>query len=65
MVPNCVVRNGSFIGKGAVIMPNSFINIGGYCGERTMVDTWRPELGQAAQIGKTVIYQLEQELVVF
>ena len=26
MVPNCVVRNGSFIGKGAVIMPNSFIN---------------------------------------
>ena len=30
MVPNCVVRNGSFIGKGAVIMPNCFINIGGY-----------------------------------
>ena len=25
-VPNCVIRNGSFIGKGAVIMPNSFIN---------------------------------------
>ncbi len=27
-VPNCVIRNGIFIGKGAVIMPNSFINIG-------------------------------------
>ena len=44
MVPNCVVRNGSFIGKGAICMPNSFINIGGYCGERSMVDS-------AARIG--------------
>ena len=50
MVPNCVVRNGSFIGKGAVIMPNSFINIGGYCGERSMVDTGA-RIGSASRLG--------------
>ena len=38
MVPNCVVRNGSFIGKGAIIMPNAFLNIGSHCGQRSMVD---------------------------
>ena len=38
MVPNCVVRNGSFIGKGAILMPNSFLNIGSHCGQRSMVD---------------------------
>ena len=50
MVPNCVVRNGSFIGKGAVIMPNSFINIGGYCGENSMVDTGA-RIGSASRLG--------------
>ena len=50
MVPNCVVRNGSFIGKGAVIMPNSFINVGGYCGENSMVDTGA-RIGSAARLG--------------
>ena len=50
LVPNCVVRNGYFIGKGAVIMPNSFINIGGYCGENSMVDTGA-RIGSAARLG--------------
>ena len=49
MVPNCVVRNGSFIGKGAVIMPNSFVNIGGYCGENSMVDT-SARIGSASRL---------------
>ena len=49
-VPNCVIRNGSFIGKGAVIMPNSFINIGGYCGEKSMVDTGA-RIGSCARLG--------------
>ena len=49
MVPNCVVRNGSFIGKGAVIMPNSFINIGGYCGENSMVDS-SARIGSASRL---------------
>ena len=37
-VPNGTVREGSFIGKGVVLMP-SFVNIGAYIDEGTMVDT--------------------------
>ena len=51
-VPGAVVRRGSFIGKGAVLMP-SFVNIGAYVGEGTMVDTWAT-VGSCAQIGKNV-----------
>ncbi|MGD9663989.1 MAG: 2,3,4,5-tetrahydropyridine-2,6-dicarboxylate N-succinyltransferase [Novosphingobium sp.] len=52
VVPGAVVRRGSFIGKGAVLMP-SFTNIGAYVGEGTMVDTWAT-VGSCAQIGKNV-----------
>ena len=38
-VPGSIVRYGSFVGKGCVLMP-SFINIGAYVDESTMVDTW-------------------------
>ena len=51
-VPGCVVRRGAFIGKGAILMP-SFVNIGAYVGEGTMVDTWAT-VGSCAQIGKNV-----------
>ncbi|MEQ1780423.1 MAG: 2,3,4,5-tetrahydropyridine-2,6-dicarboxylate N-succinyltransferase [Hyphomonadaceae bacterium] len=50
VVPGAVVRRGSFIAKDAVLMP-SFINIGAYVGEGTMVDTWTT-VGSCAQIGK-------------
>jgi 2,3,4,5-tetrahydropyridine-2-carboxylate N-succinyltransferase len=50
IVPNAVVRKGSFIDKDAVIMP-SFINIGAYVGSATMIDTWAT-VGSCAQIGK-------------
>ena len=50
MVPNSPVRKGSFVGKNAVLMP-CFINIGGYVGEGTMIDTWST-VGSCAQIGK-------------
>ena len=50
MVPNGVVRKGSFIGKNCVLMP-SFINIGAYVDQGTMVDTWST-VGSCAQIGK-------------
>ncbi len=50
VVPNAVVRKGSFIDKGAVLMP-SFVNIGAYIGSSTMVDTWAT-VGSCAQIGK-------------
>ena len=50
IVPNAVVRRGSFVDEGAVIMP-SFINIGAYVGSGTMIDTWAT-VGSCAQIGK-------------
>src|SRR6187549_2509860 len=38
VVPNAIVRRGSFIGKNAVLMP-SYVNIGAHVGEGSMVDT--------------------------
>jgi 2,3,4,5-tetrahydropyridine-2-carboxylate N-succinyltransferase len=52
VVPGAVVRRGSFIAPNAVLMP-SFVNIGAYVGEATMVDTWAT-VGSCAQIGKHV-----------
>jgi 2,3,4,5-tetrahydropyridine-2-carboxylate N-succinyltransferase len=52
VVPPAVARRGSFIGKGVVLMP-SYVNIGAYVDENTMVDTWAT-VGSCAQIGKNV-----------
>jgi 2,3,4,5-tetrahydropyridine-2-carboxylate N-succinyltransferase len=52
VVPGAVVRRGSHIGKGVVLMP-SFVNIGAYVDEGTMIDTWAT-VGSCAQIGKNV-----------
>lgn len=52
VVPGAVARRGSFIAKGAILMP-SFVNIGAYVGEGTMVDTWAT-VGSCAQIGRNV-----------
>jgi 2,3,4,5-tetrahydropyridine-2,6-dicarboxylate N-succinyltransferase len=51
-VPGAVARWGSFIGRGCVLMP-SFVNIGAYIGEGTMIDTWAT-IGSCAQIGADV-----------
>lgn len=51
-VPGAVVRRGAFIGRNVVLMP-SFVNIGAWVGEGTMVDTWAT-VGSCAQIGKNV-----------
>jgi len=48
-VPNATVRRGSFIAPSAVLMP-TFVNIGAYVGEGTMIDTW-VTVGSCAQIG--------------
>jgi 2,3,4,5-tetrahydropyridine-2-carboxylate N-succinyltransferase len=48
-VPGAIVRRSAFVGKGAVLMP-SFVNVGAYVGENTMVDTWAT-VGSCAQIG--------------
>ena len=52
VVPPAVARRGSYIAKGAVLMP-SYVNIGAYVGENTMVDTWAT-VGSCAQIGANV-----------
>ena len=39
VVPGTIARKGSFVAKNAVLMP-SFVNIGAYVDEGTMVDTW-------------------------
>ncbi|MCR5873455.1 2,3,4,5-tetrahydropyridine-2,6-dicarboxylate N-succinyltransferase [Phenylobacterium sp. J426] len=49
-VPGAVVRRSAFISKGVVLMP-SFVNVGAYVGEGTMVDTWAT-VGSCAQVGK-------------
>ena len=40
-VPHAVARYGAYIAPGAILMP-SYVNIGAYVGEGTMVDTWPP-----------------------
>ena len=52
VVPPAAVRRGSYIAKNVVLMP-SYVNIGAYVGEGTMVDTWAT-VGSCAQIGKNV-----------
>lgn len=52
VVPPAAARQGSFIGKNVVLMP-SYVNIGAYVGDGTMVDTWAT-VGSCAQIGKNV-----------
>ena len=52
VVPPAVARRGCFLGRGVVLMP-SFVNIGAWVGEDTMVDTWAT-VGSCAQIGARV-----------
>ena len=52
VVPPAIARRGSYIAKNVVLMP-SYVNIGAYVDEATMVDTWAT-VGSCAQIGKNV-----------
>jgi len=49
-VPDAVVRKSAYIAKGVILMP-SFVNLGAYVDEDTMIDTWAT-VGSCAQIGK-------------
>jgi 2,3,4,5-tetrahydropyridine-2-carboxylate N-succinyltransferase len=51
-VPPATARYGSYIAPQVVLMP-SYVNIGAYVAEGTMVDTWAT-VGSCAQIGKNV-----------
>lgn len=48
-VPGAFIREGVYIGNNAVIMP-SFINVGAFIGEKTMIDI-NASVGACAQIG--------------
>jgi 2,3,4,5-tetrahydropyridine-2-carboxylate N-succinyltransferase len=49
-VPGAIVRYSAYIAKNVVLMP-SFVNVGAYVGDNTMIDTWAT-VGSCAQIGK-------------
>ena len=51
-VPPAMVRRGAYLARNVVVMP-SFVNIGAYVDEGTMVDGW-VNVGSCAQIGKAV-----------
>jgi len=51
-VPGAIVRRSAFIARDVVLMP-SFVNLGAYVDEKTMVDTW-VTVGSCAQVGKNV-----------
>ncbi|AER40506.1 2, 3, 4, 5-tetrahydropyridine-2, 6-dicarboxylate N-succinyltransferase [Blattabacterium sp. (Mastotermes darwiniensis) str. MADAR] len=52
VVPHAIARYGSYISPGVILMP-SYVNIGAYIGEKTMIDTWAT-IGSCAQVGKRV-----------
>lgn len=52
VVPPAMVRRGAHISKNAVLMP-SYVNIGAWVGEGTMIDTWAT-VGSCAQVGNNV-----------
>lgn len=47
------IRRGTYIGKGVVMMPPAFVNVGAYVDEDTMIDS-HALVGSCAQIGKRV-----------
>ncbi|MBC8130033.1 MAG: 2,3,4,5-tetrahydropyridine-2,6-dicarboxylate N-succinyltransferase [Rhizobiaceae bacterium] len=51
-VPGAIARRSAYIARDVVLMP-SFVNLGAYVGEGTMVDTWA-SVGSCAQIGRNV-----------
>jgi 2,3,4,5-tetrahydropyridine-2-carboxylate N-succinyltransferase/putative acetyltransferase len=50
VVPGAVVRHGSYVAPGVVLMP-CFVNVGAYIGSGTMIDTWAT-VGSCAQVGE-------------
>ncbi|QEK39528.1 2,3,4,5-tetrahydropyridine-2,6-dicarboxylate N-succinyltransferase [Candidatus Sneabacter namystus] len=49
VIPTAYIREGVFVGSNAVIMP-SFVNIGAYVGDNTMIDSYAT-VGSCVQIG--------------
>ncbi|MEO6323386.1 MAG: 2,3,4,5-tetrahydropyridine-2,6-dicarboxylate N-succinyltransferase [Thermoanaerobaculia bacterium] len=47
------IRRGAFLGKGVVVMPPAYINVGAYVDDGTLVDS-HALVGSCAQVGKRV-----------
>ena len=47
------IRRGAYVGKGVVMMPPAFVNVGAFVDEDTMIDS-HALVGSCAQIGKRV-----------
>ena len=47
------IRRGAYLGKGVVVMPPAFVNIGAFVDDETMIDS-HALVGSCAQIGKRV-----------
>ena len=47
------IRRGAYVGKGVVMMPPAFVNVGAFVDEETMIDS-HALVGSCAQIGKRV-----------
>jgi 2,3,4,5-tetrahydropyridine-2-carboxylate N-succinyltransferase len=47
------IRRGAYVGKGVVMMPPAFVNVGAYVDDDTMIDS-HALVGSCAQIGKRV-----------
>src|SRR5712692_8976719 len=45
------IRRGAYVGKGVVMMPPAFVNIGAYVDDETMIDS-HALVGSCAQVGK-------------
>ncbi len=52
MVPPAMVRRGAYLARNVVVLP-SFVNIGAYVDEHSMIDSWAT-VGSCAQIGRKV-----------
>ncbi len=52
VVPGASARRGSFLSRGVILMP-SYVNIGAWVGENTLVDTWAT-VASCAQVGANV-----------
>ena len=52
VVPPAIVRYGTFLGNGVVLMA-SYVNIGAYIDENTMIDI-HASIGSCAQLGKNI-----------
>ena len=57
VVPHAIARYGSYLARGVIMMP-SYVNIGAYVDENTMIDTWAT-VGSCAKLEKMFIFQGE------